>query len=149
MKQVIILTLLFVCATSSFGQQTVQRQPLTTTDYLQKSKNQKKTGRILLIGGTGLIITSFVIPRGDLVHDGICVGPYCSDEYKNDNLKTALFLVGVASDLASIPFFIASKKNKKRAMNISTSFDLERAKVIQHATFVNKSFPALSVKIRL
>jgi hypothetical protein len=149
MKQVIILTLLFVFATSSFGQQTVQRQPLTTTDYLQKSKNQKKTGRILLIGGTGLIITSFVIPRGDLVYDGICVGAYCSDEYKNDNLKTALFLVGAASDLASIPFFIASKKNKKRAMNVSTSLKMEKTQVIQYTAFVKKSYPALSVKICL
>jgi len=139
--------MLLIIAANSFSQQTNPQQKTVSKDFLKKSKNQKKVGRILLIGGTGLLITSFVIPRGDLVHDGICVGYFCSDEYKNDNIKTALFLVGVASDLASIPFFIAAKKNKKRAMNVSTSFKMENAPVIQHTAFVNRSLPAFSVKI--
>jgi hypothetical protein len=148
MKKICISVLLLVLSVEMFSQQTTP-QTTVSTDYLKKSKNQKKAGLILLIGGTTVLITSLVIPRGELVYDGICVGVYCSDEYKNDNLKTALFLSGVALDLASIPFFIASKKNKKRAAKVSTSFNMEKARVIQHATYVNKSFPALSIKISL
>src|SRR4030095_6141550 len=148
MKKVLLSLSLLLTALSLFSQSKTN-VGVSKSDYLLKSKNQKKTGRTLLLGGPGLVITSFIIPRGDLVYDGICVGPYCSDEYKNDNIKTALFLVGVASDLVSIPFFIASKKNKKRAMNVSTSFKMEKAQVIQHATFVNRSFSAFSVKISL
>jgi len=143
MKKIIAFAILLVITINSFCQK------LTSDDYLLKSKNQRKTGWILLIGGTTILITSFVIPRGDLVHDGICVGPYCSDKYKNDNLKTALFISGVALDLASIPFFIASKKNKKRAMNVSTSFKMEKVQVIQASSVVSRSYPALWVKVGL
>jgi len=150
MKQVIILTLLFSFATASFGQQTVQRQPLTKTDYLQKSKNKRTIGRILLIGGTALIITSFVIPKGELVDDCALVGLYgCADEYKNDNLRMSLFFVGVASDLASIPFFIASKKNRRKANAASVFLKMEKAAVLHQTVVRNQSFPAVSVRISL
>jgi hypothetical protein len=149
MKKIFITVLLLILSAEIFSQQPIPQQTTVSKDYLEKSKNQKKTGRILLIGGTTILIASFVIPRGDLVYDGICVGPYCSDEYKNDNLKTALFLSGVALDLASIPFFIASKRNKKRAMKVSTSLKMEKTQVIQYTAFVKRSYPVLSVKIRL
>jgi hypothetical protein len=145
MKQAIILTLFISFATASFGQQTVQSQPLTKTDYLQKSKNQKKTGRILLIGGTALLITGFVIPKGELVEEGFWLIP---DEYKNDNIKAAFILAGVASDLASIPFFIASKKNRRKANAASVFIKMENATVLQQAVVRNQSFPALGIKIR-
>ena len=57
--------------------------------------------------------------------------------------------VGLLSCAGSIPLFIASGKNKKRAMAISTSFKLEKASVIQGPAFVKKSYPALSLKIGL
>ena len=98
-------------ATTSFCQQ--------ATDYLQKSKKQKKTGLIFLVAGAGLIITSAIIPKGELVDDGICIGAYCSDKYKNDGIKAAFGISGIASMLGSIPFFIASGKNKKRSVSMS------------------------------
>lgn len=113
MKQAIILTLLFSFATASFGQQAVQKQPLTKNDYLQKSKNQKETGRVLLIGGTALVIAGIVTPKGELVKEGFFYG---TDRYANDGVKWGLILAGVTTDLASIPFFIASKKNRKKQM---------------------------------
>jgi hypothetical protein len=146
MKQAIILTLLFSFATASFGQQTAQRQPLTKTDYLQKSKNQKKTGQILLIGGTALLITGIVFPKGDLVQEGFL---YIPDEYENDGIKAVLILAGVTSDLASIPFFIASKKNRRKANAASAFIKMEKAAVLQRTVVRNQSFPALGIRIGL
>jgi hypothetical protein len=149
MKQVIILTLLFAFATASFGQQNVQKQPLPQAEYLEKSKKQKKAGSILLAAGAGLIITSFIIPRGELVHDGICIGMYCSDKYKNDGIKSAFFIAGGISALGSIPLFIISGKNKKKANAASVFIDMENTPVLQLTKIRNQSFPAVHLKIGL
>ena len=149
MKKFIIIAILFVFATTSFSQQKIHKQVLTQTDYLQKSKKQKKTGSILLAGGAGLIITAFIIPRGKLVHDGICFGAYCSDKYKNDGIKSAFFIAGSLSSLGSIPFFIASRKNKKRANATSFIIDIEKVPMFQYATRKSQSFPVIGLRLGL
>ena len=147
MKKIVILSLMLAFAITSFCQQTVQKPTLMQTDYLQKSKKQKKTATILLAVGAGLVITAFVIPRGELTYDGICIGAYCSDKYKNDGIRAAFGLTGVTSMLGSIPFFIASRKNKKRAMSVS--FKNQTVPQLQKSSFVYKAIPALSFKISL
>lgn len=149
MKKIIVIALLFVFATTSFCQQKNQKQALTQTDYLKKSKKQKKAGSILLAGGAGLIITAFIIPRGKLVYDGICVFQYCSDKYKNDGIKSAFFIAGGIAELSSIPLFIASGKNKKKAKTVSAFINMEKASVLQQTAVRNQSFPSLGLKISL
>ncbi len=57
--------------------------------------------------------------------------------------------VGVLSALGSIPLFIASTKNKRKANAATTFFKLETAPVIRLHSFVQHSLPAVSVKINL
>jgi hypothetical protein len=150
MKKVIILTLLLAFVTVSFCQQTVQKHSLTQADYLQKSKKQKKTAMIFLGGGAALIVTSFVIPQGESTGfqiDPIGGGGY--EGHKNDGIKGALGLTGVVSMLGSIPFFIASGKNKKRANRASVFINMERTPVLQETSFVNQSFPVIGLKIKI
>jgi ABC-type Fe3+ transport system permease subunit len=153
MKNIIILTLLLVFATASFSQQIVQKKSLTQADYLQKSKKQKKAGSIFLVVGAGLIITAFIIPRGELVSGGIYCGPgagiLCNEEYENDGIKSAFFIAGGLSAFGSIPFFIASSKNKKKARAASAFINMEKVPVLQAATIRNQTFPALGLKISL
>jgi|GEM_PF-2184652 len=118
-------------------------------DYLQKSRNQQKAAWILLGSGAGLITTAFVLPRGKLVEDGICIGVYCSTKYKNDNLKSAILVAGAASSLASIPFFIISSKNKKRAAALAIVFKMEKATVLSRGTITANSFPVAAVHFNL
>jgi len=149
MRKIIAFSVLLAFATTSFCQQVVQKHSLTKADYLQKSKKQKKTGSILLVGGAGLMITAFIIPRGELVHDGICVGWYCSDKYKNDGIKSAFFIAGGLAALASIPFFITSGKNKRRANAISASLKTDNASIVSGYSLTRINYPALSIKIAL
>lgn len=149
MKKIIILMLLLAFATTSFSQQIDQKQSLQQTDYLKKSKKQKKAGRILLAVGTGLIAASFIIPRGDLVYDGICIGAYCTDKYKNDKIKSAVLVAGGITALGSIPFYIASSKNRKRAKALSVSFKRDNAFIVNNYNSVNISYPAISLNIGL
>lgn len=144
MKQVIILMLLFVFATTSFAQQlSDSKHALTKTDYLEKSKKQKKAASILLAGGAGIIITSFIIPKGELLHDGICVYGLCDTKYKNDGIKSAFFIAGALSSLGSIPFFISSGKNRRKAASISIKMD----NTFQDLVYI--SFPAVRLNINL
>lgn len=131
-------------ATSAFTQQTNSERSLNT-DYLAKSKKQKKAALILLGGGIGLIATSLIIPKGDLVYDGICIGAFCNDKYKNDGLKSGLFIAGAVAALGSIPLFIASGKNKRRS---SISFKMENSVLPYQQDIAYVLYPALSVRFR-
>lgn len=145
MRQTIIFTMLFLVASSSFSQQTNSQPSFTQQDYLEKSKKQKKVGTILLIGGAGLITTAIIIPKGELVDDGICVGAYCDDKYKNDGIKSAFFIAGGIAALSSIPLFIMSGKNRKKATSVG--FKKENSVHLYNQNLVYTWFPALRVKV--
>jgi hypothetical protein len=133
MKKIIYIAMLMVIPTSIFGQQT----PSVQTDYLQKTKNQKTAGFVLLAGGSALIITGFLI------------GDSKSSSFGDAATGAVLGGVGVLSALGSIPLFIASAKNKRRANNASTFFKMEKIPVIQHTSLVSRSYPSITVKINL
>ena len=150
MKKIIFGTILIAFAAVSFAQQSAPKQTLIQTDYLQKSKKQKKTAMIFLGGGAALIVASLVIPQGEPTGyqiDPISGGFY--EGHKNDGIKGALGLTGVVSMLGSIPFFIASGKNKRKARQASVFINMERAPVLQGMAFSTHSFPAAGVRISL
>lgn len=148
MKKIIISSVLFGFAVATFCQQTVQKHILSKTDYLQKSKKQKKTGWILVASGAALLTAGIVIPKGELTGE-ISYPCFCEDVHENDNIKAALGLVGVVSGLASIPFFIASSKNKRRAKAASVFIDTETKPALHGLTIRNRSFPAIGMRISL
>jgi len=130
MKKIMIYFLLLVLPATSFCQQTNDSVPVVKTDYLAKSKSQKTAAVILLgIGVTTLTVAAV----GDLDFDA---------------LGTVVVLGGVAT-IASIPLFIASGKNKRKAMKASTFIKMETIPLLQKQSFAQKSFPAFSVKFSL
>ena len=137
MKQFIICIMLLIFTTSSFCQQTNSLQTFTREDYLNKSKHQKIAAWVLLGGGSALIITGVLIGSGG--------------EVSFDAAATAAVVggVGVLSALGSIPLFIASAKNKRKANAATTFFKMETVPVIQQHSFVQHLFPAVSIKINL
>ena len=147
MKQIILFAMLLILSASSFGQQIKTSPGLTKQDYLQKSKKQKKAATIMLGGGTALLLTGFIIPRGEQTGTTDIYGVFTVADYKNDGIKAAFGLTGVASMLGSIPFFIASGKNKRRAMNLA--FKNEMAPQIQKSGFVYQPIPSFTIKISL
>ncbi len=144
MRQIIICTILFLVASSSFSQQTTSQPSFTQQNYLEKSKKQKKTATILLAVGAGLIVTSVVIPKGELTYDGICVVGICTDKYKNDGIKSAFFIAGGLAALSSVPLFIVAGKNRRKATSVS--FKMENTIQLYKQNLVHTSFPALRVK---
>lgn len=138
--------MLLIVSISSFSQQTDPPQTLTKQDYLQKSKNKKKIAWIFLGGGAVLIATGAIIPAGDLT-DQFNIYTGAKDIHENDAIKGALIVGGGLSMLASIPFFIASGKNKRKAMSVS--FKNETAPQFLSKGLVTTNIPCLSLKIGL
>ena len=131
MKKIISLSLLLIISATSFSQQTKPSSSLTKQDYLQKSKLQKKTGFILLLGGTACVL---VVPLGVL---GI----------KSLTANAIPFVAGLIAIPASIPFLIAASRNKKKGMSLSIRN--ETAPRLQNSNFIYRAVPSVTLKIHL
>ncbi|HEY5771890.1 MAG TPA: hypothetical protein VIS75_04645 [Chitinophagaceae bacterium] len=130
MKKIIIYFLMLALPAISFCQKTNDTIPVVKKDYLAKSKSQKTAAFILLgIGVTTLTIAAV----GDLDLDAL----------------GAVVVVGGVTTIASIPLFIASGKNKRRAMKASAFIKMEKATIIERQSFVQSSYPAITFKINL
>ena len=68
---------------------------------------------------------------------------------RNDaTLATVLMSGGVLAMAGSVPLFIASGKNKRKAA-ASVSFKMENATIIYHWTVSNNRYPAVAIQVRL
>lgn len=134
MKKIIFFFMLLITSATSFSQPTTET-PTVKVDYLQKSKNQKTTAWVLLGGGAGFILVGTLIGNGK--------------EASFDDVGTGVVLggIGALSMLGSIPLFIASGKNKRKAGSIS--FKNEMIPRLQSGSFVNHSVPSVNLKISL
>ncbi len=124
----------------SVRHQQIQNNPGTI--IWKKSKSQKKTANILLAGGAIFTLTAFLIPRGEPT-GGFILG------YNNDGIKAVFGTVGFLSMLGSIPWYIVSSKNKRKANAATISFNNQKVLFPQQNTFVLKTQPALTLKIKL
>ncbi len=113
-------------------------------NYSKKHKNQKKTAWILLGSGTVLTVGGVIAQAATVTVDLVTIMTGSEPEEFNQT-GSYVALAGIASMATSIPFFIASGKNKKRA-NIA----LQEQKI----TMGNKmnqqaSYQSISLRIRL
>jgi len=133
MKKIIIYAMLLFVTANALGQQINPNQPLTRQDYLKKSKTQKKSAWILLGGGAA-------------VAAGAAILDVSSDWSKSETPYLVALSIGCASMLGSIPLFIASKRNKRKAMNASTYFEIQQNPVPTNTGLTLHSTATLSLK---
>jgi hypothetical protein len=143
MKKIILYMLLLAFPVAAFCQSTPNNLQAVKTDYLQKSKNQKTAAWVLLGSGSVLMTTGVVLAAPKELEN--ILGAQEND-YTVENI---LLITGIAATIGSIPLFIASKKNKKKAMNMTTSIKMEKATIIERQSFVQSSYPAIALKINL
>ncbi len=128
LRKIFVLTIVLALAVPLFSQETFPKDSVTSDYYLQRSKSQKISGFIFLgIGVTTLALLS----KGDTDFD----------------ILPALAIGGIAATVVSIPLFISSGKNKRKAMSLSVKN--EKAFILRNGSFTQKSFPALSVRLSL
>ena len=135
-------------AVTAFSQE--QKNPNHSSDfYLKKSKNQKTAANIFAITGGVGILTALVIPKGEKLPDRGCLF-FCVEEYKNSSIKSNLGGFGFLCLIPSIPLYLASSKNKRKAGKSTTiNFNNQRILLPQQGSFVFKTQPSLTLKIGL
>ncbi len=103
MKTICLLAVMLILAVNLFA----QAPEGTKQYYLEKSRNQKTFGWVLLGGGTALAII------GGIGFDKEGIFSSSADAYG------FMFIGGIVADLASIPLFISSAKNARKAASMS------------------------------
>jgi hypothetical protein len=111
----------------------------TAEYFLQKSKNQRTAAWVILGGGAALSIVGIIGLASNTVEMF----------YENTPADTYAFLTvaGAGIALGSIPLFIASGRNYKKAATLS--FKSQHIYIPQQNTVAFKSQPALSLIIPL
>ncbi|MFI5133149.1 MAG: hypothetical protein ACHQEB_02380 [Chitinophagales bacterium] len=148
MKKIFVFLLLFAVSFTVFSQPVTTTAPMFKSDYLKKSKSQKTAAWVLLSGGTVLTVTGLVISSNSAINE--LASAFSSG--RNDKAFVTgevLTITGCLSMLGSIPLFISSAKNKRRAMATTAFFKMETAPLIQYTTIALQSYPAFSIKINL
>jgi len=133
--------MLLLLSATAFSQQSNPSKPLTRADYLQKSKNQKTAGWILLGSGAVLSVTGLVIYRNSIEDSN---NPFEFLKGKGAGASA----IGFLAMAGSIPLFIASGKNRRKA-EASVSFKMENATLIGKCAVSNNRYPAVGILVRL
>src|SRR5688572_17590363 len=112
-----------------------QEDAVKYEDYIKKSNRQKTTALILLGAGVAMIITGLLLQSNDndlnnLTQDitGIGIGG-----------------AGIVCTVISVPVFLASTRNKKKAAALSIK--MEKAMQLQNNKFALMQYPAVSFTI--
>lgn len=136
MKTILIAFVIVALALEAFGQQAVKG---TKEYYLEKSKKQRQTGTVLLVGGTAMAITGILI-----MGSGDSEGEVGMSQ--QDATGSFLFLGGLVADLISIPILISASHHKRIAADLT--FDYQRINVPQQNGMTRAAQPGVTLRIR-
>lgn len=146
--------LLFICCLFSgaiCAQQLPPEEVLKPqTDFLKRAKTQRTAGWILTgAGSTGLLLT-LVADAAQAVGGGfmaiISLGTI-EPEYKS---YTASYVLSAAGLVGGISLLAAAPKNFKKAKSQATvSIQMDKAYLTQNSSFINPSYPAIAVRVKL
>lgn len=136
MKKTILLISVLIIYNSVFSQDVLTKQ-----DYLKKSKSQKTTAIIIAGVGAAVSFTGILLGIDDV---GGILDP---NDRKNTKAADVLIYTGLVIMAGSIPFLIASSKNKKKALSVS--FNNQMLPQFRSGSFAYRAIPSLNFKISL
>ena len=145
MRIIIFFTLLLIVSGRSFSQQTAAVTPPVKTDYLKKSKNQSTAAWILLGGGFAFTTTGIILGINSVATE--IVGAFTGEQSNTFEVGAVFFYTGLASMVGSIPLFMASSRNKRKASAVSASFKIETGPFVKQAALIKSCYPAIALKI--
>ena len=139
MKKIFLLTLYVVISACSFSQE----RP--AENYLAKAKKQNTAAWVLLGGGFTFTAAGVIGGSTSVMNE---IGARFNDEHdKGYKTSSVFFILGITSMLSSIPFFVASSGNRKKAATVF--FKLEAAPSVTREMLAKNNFPAIGIKLLL
>lgn len=142
MKQLLSTATFMVLALYALSQREAT-PTLSRQDYLTKSKNQKATAWVFIVGGAGLSVLGFT--QINHVKNDPNVG--FTESIESALGWAAVGSVGSTLVICSIPLFFASHHNARRAAEIGMNH--QKIMTPQGNCFRWKSQPALTLKLSL
>jgi hypothetical protein len=130
MKKIIIGIMLLIFSSISSAQETPAPTTTPKNIYLEKSKAQKTTAWILFGSGVAMLVGGVIA-------------------YQSGPGGLFMMAIGVLAPIVSVPLFIASGKNKRKAMSAGLSLKFESSQAISSAEIICRSYPAISLKLHL
>ncbi len=110
------------------------------SDFLNKANKQKTTGWILLGGGAGVAAIGFIVVSATLWDD------LTGGDSKGTDAGSVLMSAGLISMVGSIPFFIASGKNRRKAAVI-VFIKMENSSQMNQYTMTEKKYPVVALRV--
>lgn len=145
MKRITIL-LMFLLIITNLQSQKILENTANLDYYMQKSKNQNTAGWILLGTGATMNIVGIIGFSNNSMSfdDGILKG---GNAQKAD-IYGYIMLAGLVIDIVSIPLFIASSGNKKKAVRIEFGNQIICEPNYDLLVFQKKPIPSLTLKLK-
>ena len=115
--------------------------------YFQKAKSQKKTAIVLVSTGGLLVVVGTVVAAQSLDFNldfSNSYGTSSSSSNSDETVAGVLILGGLAAILTSIGFFVASHKNKKKALSLS--WKNEQVLLFPQGMKYNNQMPAWNLR---
>jgi hypothetical protein len=140
MKKSVLSLALLVMLTQVFSQEPTVPAP-TETDYLQKSKDQKTTAWVLLVGGAAAGVLGFTKAKHITNDDAIGF----TEGFSGIIHWSLVGVAGTTLAACSIPLFASARKNARKAVAIS--FGTKRIPMLQQNTMVSRMHPTLQLQI--
>lgn len=118
---------------------------LTKQYHLQKSKNQKTAAWVLLGGGALATIGGAI-----WFNETFSIDLFGPDKNPGEDAAGFLMIAGVGAMAGSIPFFIASARNKIRAEKLAVFIGTEPLPApVTRKGGIRMSYPVVGLRIRL
>lgn len=135
MKMMFLLLMLLSLCTKTF-----------TQDYYQKSRTQKTIAWGLLGVGTTMIVIAAVAGVPAVTDEAVATA-FGENSSSGADAWGTVMLIGIASDFASIPFFISASKNKRLAGEVQ--LNNQQMYLLQKNYVGVKYVPGVTIKISL
>ncbi len=158
MKMLLLVSLFFSLQASSQALQEVDSIPGRASNYsiqqnyLKKSKTQKTAAFLTLGGGVCLFFLGGAIGGSDLsnrISNALNNPNRPGYSYSRDDAASVFALIGLGSMISSVPLFIASSRNKRKAKAVDLSLKTENYEQLFQQVLRQTNYPALSVRIKL
>jgi len=149
MKRLLLIITASLFLFESFSQQIDPAPALTKQDYMEKSRKQKTAAWVLLGGGAALIITGTILSANEVEKDyqNDPNNPFAPLTEADFDGPEWVFTTGIFAGLGSIPLFIASSRNRRKAMTLSLKN--EQFQSLKNSSLVYRPMPAVSLKVKL
>jgi hypothetical protein len=147
MKPVILIVFL-ILALGGISQKPDSMKKESFEYYNKKSSSQKTAAWIFVAGGTTLMISGVIVASNQAVNELVNLFEPNPPE-KQSAADEILFFTGLAGVITSVPFFISSAKNRKKAEMFRTSFRIQSITYPGLVTGSKKYYPSLALSVRL